>query len=114
MLISYDENEQGLVCRLVGDLEDVAASQFREVDVRSNGKERVIFELSGVRFVSSAGLGALIRAMRRIRETGAAAVVCAAKPRVKRWLQIVGLPREASLFDSLSTARAYLELNACA
>ena len=81
--IECDENEHCLVCRLVGDLEDVAVSQFREGLARSSGKKRVIFEFSGVRFVSSTGLSALIRAIRCVHETGGTAAICAATPRVK-------------------------------
>jgi anti-anti-sigma factor len=108
VLIECDENEHGLVCRLVGDLEDVAVSQFREALARSSGKKRVIFEFSGLRFVSSTGLSALIRAIRCVHETGGTAAICAATPRVKVWLQIIGLPRAVNVFDSVSTAQAYL------
>jgi anti-anti-sigma factor len=108
VIIEYHKNEHCLVCRLVGDLEDVAVSQFREAVVRSGGKKRVIFELSRVRFVSSTGLSALTYVMRRVHERGGTAITCAAKARVKIWLQIIGLPRAVNVFDSVCTAPAYL------
>jgi anti-anti-sigma regulatory factor len=54
------------------------------------------------------GLGALIRTIRRTRETGGEAVVCAASPTVKEWLEIVAVPRTVNMFDNLTAAQAYL------
>lgn len=81
---------------------------FREAIFQLAGKKQVIFELSGVPFVDSTGLGALAGTIRPIREWGGDAVVCSPRPSVNRVFEIVGLPRVVSILKSVEAARAYL------
>ena len=64
---------------------------FRQALPELTDKKQVIFDLSAVPFIDSAGLGAIIGAIRRVRENGGEAVVCAPKRSVCRVMQIVGL-----------------------
>jgi anti-anti-sigma factor len=107
VLIKCDESQDDVVCHLVGDLEHLAVGQFHEAVAQLGRKQHVIFELSGVPFVDSGGLGALMRTIRRTHQIGGEAVVCAASPAVRKWLQLVALPRSVNIFDSLPAAQAY-------
>jgi anti-sigma B factor antagonist len=108
MRMECDQTQDSVVCHVVGDLEHLAVPQFQDGLAQLSKKEHVVFELSGVPHVDSVGLGALIRAIRRTRETGGEAVVCAASPTVKEWLEIVAVPRTVNMFDNLTAAQAYL------
>jgi anti-sigma B factor antagonist len=105
--VTFDETEAGVICRLIGNLEHLSVAQFRDAVAQLRDARRVIFELAAVPFVDSAGLGALIGAVRRTREIGGDAVVCSARPSVKRVLDMIGLPRVVNVFDNLDEAQAY-------
>ena len=82
--------------------------EIRQAVVQFAPKSQVVFSLQDVPFIDSAGLGALIGAIRRIREMSGDAVVCSPRPSVDRVLQIVGLPRIVEVFGTVSDAKAYL------
>ncbi len=109
MLIKCDETQDGVVYHLMGDLEHLAVGQFHETVAQFSRKKRVVFELSGVPFVDSVGLGALIRSVRRTHAMGGEAVVCGAGPAVKRWVQIIAIPGGVNMFDSLTAAQAHFK-----
>lgn len=107
MLIKCDETQDSAVCHLVGELDHLSVGQFYEAVAQLSGKQHVIFELSGVPSVDSAGLVTLMHTLKRTRGTGGEAVVCEATPVVKRWLEIIATPRAMNMFDSLTAAQAY-------
>lgn len=108
MLVRCDETEAGVVCHLAGDLDNASVGEFREAVARLSKKRRVIFDLAAVPFVDAAGLGALIGAVRRIRDRrGGTVVVCAARPSVRRVFQLVGIPRVVTIVDTVKDAQAY-------
>jgi anti-sigma B factor antagonist len=112
--VTFEQDEAGVVCHLTGNLEHVTVVEFRESVAHLGGAKQVIFELSAVPFVDSAGLGALIGTIRRTRERGGEVVVCAARPSVQRVLEMVGLPRLVNVFGSLADAQAYFSGRAVA
>ncbi len=114
MSVTFEPSEAGVVCHLTGNLEHLTVVQFRESVAYLGGAKQVIFELSAVPFVDSAGLGALIGTVRRTREQGGEAVVCAARPSVQRVLEMVGLHRVVNVFDNLPEAQAYFSGRAVA
>lgn len=80
-------------CRLSGDFDAAGAPEFREVTATLMGAPAVVFDLDGVPFMDSAGLGALIAAVRRLRDNGGQSVVCCKRPAVLRLLRSTGLGR---------------------
>ena len=73
--VRCDEADATAVCHVMGNLEQETAADFRHAVTVIVHKKQVTFQLSAVPFVDSAGLGALIGAVRRIRENGGDAVV---------------------------------------
>jgi len=107
VLVKYDQAEGGVVCHVIGNLEQLTVGEFREDIAQLNDQSRVIFDLAAVPFVDSAGLGALIGAIRRIRESDGDAVVCSARPSVGRVLELVGLDRIVAVVSKVDEAEAY-------
>jgi anti-anti-sigma factor len=112
--VTFEQDEAGVVCHLTGNLEHLTVVDFRESVAHLCDAKKLIFELSAVPFVDSAGLGALIGAVRRTRELGGEAVVCAARPSVQRVLEMVGLHRVVHVFGSLREAQEYFSGRAVA
>lgn len=105
MLVRCEEVGLALVCHLEGNLEQASAPQFRDaVAGLLPTKKLVVFELSAVPFVDSAGIGALIGAARRIRELGGTVVVCSPRPSISRVFELVGLGRVVTVASSTSEA----------
>lgn len=108
MLVKCEEVGGTLVCHLEGNLEQVSAPQFREAVAGLPNKRRVVFELSAVPFVDSAGIGALIGAVRRIREMGGDVALCSPRPSIDRVFQLVGLTRVVMVANSTGEATEHL------
>ncbi|MGH9106980.1 MAG: STAS domain-containing protein [Acidimicrobiales bacterium] len=102
--VTCEETGQAVVCHLQGNLEHATVAHFREAFTTVPPGRPVVFDLSGVPFIDSAGLGALIGAVRRTREMGGEALVCAPRPSVNRVLEIVGLPRIVNVAASVEEA----------
>ena len=98
--IQVEEAGQYTICRPVGELDAFTVGQFRESlnDLGSTG--RLLIDLSGVPFLDSAGLGALIGGVRRAREGGGDVAVYGARPAVARLLHTTGFDRVAAVSDS--------------
>ncbi|HTW08607.1 MAG TPA: STAS domain-containing protein [Acidimicrobiales bacterium] len=107
MHVKFDHTEAGVVCQVMGNLENLTVGDFREDLAQLPPEARVIFDLSAVPFVDSSGLGALIGAIRRIREHGGDAVVCSVRPSVGRVLELVGLNRIVTVVSNLRDAQAH-------
>jgi anti-anti-sigma factor len=104
--VKFDQTEAGVVCHVMGNLENLTVGEFREDMALVHDGTRVIFDMSAVPFVDSAGLGALIGAIRRIRELNGEAVVCAVRPTVARVLDLVGLNRIVPVVGNVREAKA--------
>lgn len=102
--ITVDRTEDLTICRPVGELDAFTVGQFRESLTELGGGGRLLIDLSGVPFLDSAGLGALIGGVRRAREAGGDVAVFGARPAVGRLLHTTGFDRVASVSDSEAEA----------
>jgi anti-anti-sigma factor len=88
-------------CKLLsvrGELDEVAAPVLDEA-IDASADELLIVDLSGLEFICSAGIHALLR-----RRPGRAAIVCP-PGNVARVLGIVRAEKTASLFEDVDAAR---------
>ena len=102
--IMINEADGYRICRPTGELDAFTVGQFREALAEMGGTGRLVIDLSGVPFLDSAGLGALIGGVRRAREAGGDVAVYGARPAVARLLQTTGFDRVASVTDSENAA----------
>lgn len=107
MQVRCKQDEVGCICRPEGNLENLTVPQFRAALAGLPPGSRLVLDLEAVTFVDSAGLGALIGAIRRARENGGDAVVCRPRPSVNRVLQLVGLPRIVYVARDLDEAKSH-------
>jgi anti-sigma B factor antagonist len=106
--ITVDETADYKVCRPSGELDAFTVGQFRETLADLTGPGRVLIDLSGVPFMDSAGLGALIGGVRRAREAGGDVAVFGPRPAVARLLHTTGFDRVTSVSDTEGEAAAAL------
>lgn len=91
--IHIDLDAGTTVCRPVGELDAFTVSQFRQTLAELASSARLLIDLSGVPFVDSAGLGALIGGVRRVRELGGDVAVACPRPTLTRLLRTTGFDR---------------------
>ena len=100
--------ESATICRPVGELDAFSVTDFREHLGALAGDAAVIIDLSGVPFMDSAGLGALIGGIRKIREAAGEVVVVCDRPAVLRLLHTTRFDRMVSVVAVVDAAHAEL------
>jgi anti-sigma B factor antagonist len=107
--INKDERPDGFViCRPVGELDAFTVSQFRQALADLAASKRLVIDMSGIPFVDSAGLGALIGGIRRTRELGGDVAVACDRPTLVRLLRTTGFDRIVSVTETVDEAMASL------
>ena len=109
LTIHQDETPDGIViCRPVGELDAFTVSQFRQALAELASSRRLVIDMSGIPFVDSAGLGALIGGIRRTRELGGDVAVACDRPTLVRLLKTTGFDRIVSVTETVEEAMASL------
>lgn len=98
------------VCHLSGELDAYSAPRFREAISGLCSFPLIAVDLSGVPFIDSAGLAALVCGVRRIREVGGRVALYAPRRNVGHLICIAGFDRVAPLLGDLAEAKAELLL----
>jgi len=99
----------GLV-ELSGEVDLYTAPRFKEdlVGLIETGVEAIVIDLSRVTFIDSTALGVIIGGVKRMRERdGRLAIVAGSRP-VVRILDITGLDKVLTVFDTRAEALADL------
>jgi anti-sigma B factor antagonist len=101
------ENNSPAVCYFEGNLESETVAGFRALVAAMRPGQNVILDLRQVPFVDSAGLGALLGSVRRIRESGGDAIICRPRPSVRRALHLTAIDRSVGVATSIEEAERY-------
>ena len=92
--IHIEQGDQGgtafTIVRPEGDIDAYSVGQFREALGEIAESPRLLIDLSGVPFMDSAGLGALIGGIRKARENESTVVVACDRPALVRLLHTTG------------------------
>lgn len=107
--IAVEQNGEYTICRPSGELDAFTVGQFRESLTELGSGQPLLIDLSGVPFLDSAGLGALIGGVRRAREAGGDVAVYGARPAVARLLHTTGFDRVASVSETEQEAAKALQ-----
>ncbi len=99
------------ICRPVGELDAFTVSQFRQALAEMASSKRLLIDMSGIPFVDSAGLGALIGGIRRTRELGGDVAVACNRPTLIRLLRTTGFDRIVTVVETIEEAAAALDKN---
>ena len=80
--------------------------------VLDDGVRRVLLDLDALGFCDSTGLGALLRASRRVREAGGTCVVAAARGPVQRLLDLTAVEQTLQISTDVQPALVRLRQRA--
>lgn len=90
------------------DLHSAPPLKTALLEIGSVRGSRVALDLSGVSFLDSTGIGALVGTLKKTREGGGQIAFFGAKPRVKRVFEIAGLWKAMPFYESREAALAFL------
>lgn len=107
--IDVQENDHHTVVSPKGELDAFSVGRLRERLADLPGASRLVIDLSEVPFLDSAGIGALIGAIRKSRDEGGAVTVACTRENVLRLLHTAGFDRIVPVASDLETAVAALE-----
>ncbi len=104
-MINVDTDATGrLICRLAGELDLYTVCQFRQALADLDSGSRVVIDMSGVSFVDSAGVTALVGGVRRIRDRGGDVAVACPRPALSRLLRTIGVDRLVPISEDVARA----------
>ncbi|MBE3577447.1 MAG: anti-sigma factor antagonist [Limnochordales bacterium] len=102
-----------LLVRLEGELDLNTAPKFRAAVEETIGRRphllHLVLDLTGVTFVDSSGLGAILGRYRQFAERGGRVVVIGLQPSVRRLFELSGLFRVVETATSYAEAKARLK-----
>jgi anti-sigma B factor antagonist len=90
-----------VVCALEGELDSFTAASLHGILARVGATERLVVDMSGVKFVDSAGISALVAGARNQRGLGSDVVLAVPAAHMRRLFRTVGLDRIVALVDGL-------------
>jgi len=92
-----------------GELDAYSVAQFREAFAELGGEPRLVVNLGGVQFMDSAGLGALIGGIRKVRENNGNIAVFCDRANITRLLHTTGFDRIVPVKELLVEAVSALD-----
>jgi anti-sigma B factor antagonist len=97
--------ETGLLS-LTGEVDVANAPEFRQsaLHLLAGGAKRLVVDLTGITYMDSSGLGALVGLLKRLKESGGKLAIAGPQPQVKRLFEITGLNQVFPLFDDVGSA----------
>lgn len=113
MKIEMEQHRAVLLVRLTGELDHHHAEQMREQvdrEIARHPSRAVLFNLRGLTFMDSSGVGALLGRYRKIDAAGGRVAVCEVPDAISRITEISGLARIIPFFDREADALQHLLL----
>jgi len=106
MQIEFNTHDTGYIVAIQGSVDALTSPQLTETLNREiqNGHHFLIVDLSQVEFMSSAGLRAILGALKGSRQNGGDLRLAAAQPAVEKVLQISGFTSILKTYPSVEEA----------
>ncbi len=92
------------VLRPEGELDAYSVAQFREAFSAISDEPRLVVDLAQVQFIDSAGLGALIGGIRKLRENDGRISVFCDRSNINRLLHTTGFNRIVPVKETMAEA----------
>ena len=106
-MLLYEKKKNTLTVKLRGELDhSVAAGVRAELDelILDPGVRRLVFDLNGLEFMDSSGIGILLNRYKEMKASGGKTCLYGAGPQVLRVLKIAGIPALMEMYDSEEAA----------
>jgi len=102
-----EKNQNGVcVITLSGDIDAYTAPSFKDaIDKKiSAGTFRIVFDFSGVNYISSAAIGVLNAALHTLKANGGAMSIACVNKTVRDTLDVMYFTRKVTVTNSLDTS----------
>lgn len=105
--LSLDWDQNTWILRIEGAIELTNVANFfgRAAEIVGS-KERIVLDMSGVRYIDSIGMGTLLDLNSRLRRGGCIVRLIAVPPRIAQVFRLCGVTRLLDCYDTLSDAIA--------
>lgn len=109
-IIKSRKEKDAIILAVKGRLDSVAAQEFGNQidDLINQGETRIIFDLSELDYISSAGLRSILVIAKELEERNGKIVLSAVKPSVMKVFEISGLTAILPITKSVETALAQM------
>jgi stage II sporulation protein AA (anti-sigma F factor antagonist) len=107
MKLEFEVQKKTTLVRLRGELDLKTAGEFRtEVDnvMEKNSSDNLVINLQGVNFIDSSGLGVILGRYKKIIMRGGKFSIVGAPFQVRRILEMSGILRIASIYNTENDA----------
>ncbi|ARC84516.1 anti-sigma F factor antagonist [Clostridium argentinense CDC 2741] len=104
MILKFDNIEDKLIVELMGELDHHNASEVRnKIDdmLDRDNINKLIMNFSGVSFMDSSGIGAVIGRYKKLSMKGGKLCITNLKPSVKRVFELSGLFKIIDIYDDV-------------
>jgi anti-sigma B factor antagonist len=114
--IRRTERPPWTVLSVGGELDVVGAPDLRQAVVKAvaDGCRGLILDISDLDFIDSFGIGAVVAALKRLRQRGGELALVCPSPRIRRVFEICDLDRIIAVHDSIDGAAAFRSVSASA
>ena len=89
-----------------GDLDMASVGQMKLQDYLNAGRVKLVLNLENIEYIDSAGLGEIVRAMKRAREAGGDLRLCGVQGHVLKIIEITGLHKAIAVYPNREEAVA--------
>jgi len=106
MNIESTKQGKAAVIKLAGRMDAETTGQFDAACARSleDGATTLVIDLSELHYISSAGLGSILRLAKRMQAKGGAVLLCGVKGLVKEVFEMTNLLPAFQVFDTAEAA----------
>lgn len=107
MEVNFKCNGKNLIVIICGEIDHHTSEDVRDrIDnyLDSNIVKNIIFDLKNLDFMDSAGIGVIIGRYKKIAPFGGKVALVITKPQIKRIIEISGLLKIITIYDSLDNA----------
>lgn len=104
MILKFDNIEDKLIVELMGELDHHNASEIRnKIDdmLDRDNINKLIMNFSGVSFMDSSGIGAVIGRYKKLSMKGGKLCITNLRPSVKRVFELSGLFKIIDIYDDV-------------
>ncbi|MGL4730065.1 MAG: anti-sigma F factor antagonist [Clostridium sp.] len=107
MQLTFEKLDDKLIVGLVGELDHHSASELRnKIDDKMDveGTMKLIMNFSGVSFMDSSGIGAVIGRYKKLSMRGGKLCVTNLKPSIKKVFELSGLFKIIDVYEDVTDA----------
>ena len=106
LVLESNDRGEWTVVGVVGEVDLYTAPRLKErlADLAGRGRSHLVVDLTSVEFMDSTGLGVLIGALKRCKESGGSLALVAPREPVMKVLAITGLDKVFPVHDSVEDA----------